>query len=136
MTDTESIDAGWRADPMLPGRLRYWDGAQWSNHVSSGGEMYEEQYLGDGQVRWQYGVVNIGTHFAGGRMTAILGAAGQHGWQLVSIYDKASNWSAGLEKGFMLLRRPVPPGVRLKDDEWCTHISVTGNLLKNPPAKR
>lgn len=33
------------------------------------------------------------------------------GWELVAVYDKASNWFAGLEKGFVLMKRPVPTGV-------------------------
>jgi hypothetical protein len=34
------IPAGWYPDPApqtLPGRLRYWDGAAWTEHVSDAG---------------------------------------------------------------------------------------------------
>ena len=27
--------AGWHPDPGVPGRARYWDGAQWTEHVSA-----------------------------------------------------------------------------------------------------
>ncbi|MCB0955402.1 MAG: hypothetical protein KDB06_01470 [Ilumatobacter sp.] len=47
------------------------------------------------------------------------------GWQLVGIYDKQSNWSANIEKGFMLLRKPVQPGARLAADQWCITFSMT-----------
>jgi hypothetical protein len=117
--------AGWEADPSLPGRLRYWDGRAWSDHVALDGETYQEPYLGPDHVRWQYGVINLGAFNAMDRMQAVLGAAGSMGWQLVGIYDKQSNWSAYLEKGFMLLRKPVQPGVRLADDQWCITISMT-----------
>lgn len=49
----------------------------------------------------------------------MLAAAGEAGWELVTIYDKSSNWFAEMEKGFMLFKRPVPPGARLGDTEWC-----------------
>ena len=45
--------------------------------------------------------------------------AGSQGWELVSIYDMASNWIGGFEKRFMLLKRPVPPGLQLEETEWC-----------------
>ena len=51
--------------------------------------------------------------------------AGSMGWQLVGIYDKQSNWSANIEKGFMLLRKPVQPGARLAADQWCITFSMT-----------
>jgi len=89
-----------------------------------------EPYLVDGQVRWQYGVINIGAYNAMERMQAVLGQAGANGWQLISIYDKASNWQSGVEKGFMLLRKPVPPGVRLDDAEWCMTISMANDRVK------
>jgi len=114
----------------LPGRLRYWDGKRWTDHVSLDGETCLEPYLVDGQVRWQYGVINIGAYNATERTQAVLGQAGANGWQLVSIYDKASNWQSGMEKGFMLLRKPVPAGVRLDDAEWCMTISMANDRVK------
>jgi hypothetical protein len=61
-------------------------------------------------VRWQYRVVNIGAYFAHERLVQTLGALGQDGWELVTIYDKASNWFDGMEKGFALFKRAVPDG--------------------------
>lgn len=111
--------------PTLTGRRRYWNGSAWTAHVSDGdGEQYEEPYLGAGHVRWQYGVVNIGMFGALDRMAATLGHLGSQGWELVTVYDKASNWMASMEKGFVLLKRPVPPGVRLSEEEWCVAVKV------------
>lgn len=67
--------------------------------------------------RWQYAVVNTGAFKTAERMTEVLATAGAGGWELISIYDKASNWIGGTEKGFMLLKRPVPDNV--EPDEWC-----------------
>jgi hypothetical protein len=117
-----SIEAGWRPDPTLDGRLRYWDGKAWTAHVSSGGEQYDEPFLGPNQTRFQFGVVNIGAYGAMQRMASVLAAAGEAGWELITIYDKSSNWFAEMEKGFMLFKRPVPAGTRLRDDEWCVTI--------------
>jgi hypothetical protein len=61
-------------------------------------------------VRWQYTIVNIGVTFAGERLGITLSYFGQRGWELVTVFDKASNWMAGAEKGFILLKRPVPEG--------------------------
>jgi hypothetical protein len=44
------------------------------------------------------------------------------GWELAATMDKQSNWFAGMEKGFILLKRPVPAGVTL--EQWC--ITVRG----------
>ena len=43
---------------------------------------------------------------------------------MVAVYDKASNWFTGMEKGFMLLKRPVPAGVT--PDRWCLMLSRVG----------
>ena len=51
-------------------------------------------------------------------MASVLGMSGQAGWELVTIFDKSSNWFVGMEKGFMLLRRRVPAGV--EPDPWAT----------------
>lgn len=135
MTDAPSptAPAAWRPDPSLDGRLRYWDGQRWTNHVSQGGEQYEEVFLGEGEVRWQYGVVDIGVFTALAKMQVVLGAAGETGWQLVTIYDKGSAWIQGVENGFMLFKRPVPAGVRLADHEWCIALDLASAVV--PKAK-
>ncbi len=61
--------------------------------------------------RWQYAVVSTGAFNTSPRLTNILSATGRAGWELVTIYDKSSNWLPGIENGFMLLRRRVPAGV-------------------------
>lgn len=71
----------------------------------------------EGVRRWQYGVVNIGMFSSADRMSEVLSAAGSGGWELVSVYDKGSNWMNGMEKGFMLFKRGVPDGVQ--PDTWC-----------------
>lgn len=50
----------------------------------------------------------------------------------MSVYDKSSNWFNGMEKGFVVMKRPVPPGVRLGEDEWCISMNVTGTKLGRP----
>ena len=65
-----------------------------------------ERLLGQpmpGVQRWQYAIVNTGSFKSAERMTEVLATAGAGGWELVSVYDKASNWLGGLEKGFMML---------------------------------
>jgi hypothetical protein len=66
--------------------------------------------------RWQYATVNTGSFDTPQRMATVLGNAGRIGWELVTVYDKSSNWFAGMEKGFMLLRREVPEGV--EPESW------------------
>jgi hypothetical protein len=72
--------------------------------------------------RWQYAVINIGSFNSSDRMQMVLGRAGSQGWELAATMDKQSNWFAGMEKGFLLLKRPVPAGVT--PNRWC--ISVSG----------
>ena len=50
-------------------------------------------------------------------MQEVLATAGANGWELVGVYDKASKGLNGMERGFMLLKRPVPDDV--EPDEWC-----------------
>lgn len=61
-------------------------------------------------TRWQYKVVNLGMFFAGDRLVQTLGRLGADGWELITIYDKSSNWLANMEKGFALFKRPVAAG--------------------------
>ncbi len=67
--------------------------------------------------RWQYRIVNSGTFNTSARVGMALSYFGQQGWELVTIYDKASNWMQGFEKGFILFKRPVPPGEE-PDGAW------------------
>lgn len=69
---------------------------------------------------YQYAIVNVGTFNSADRMRATLAQAGAAGWELITVYDKASNWVGGWEKGFMLLKRVVPEGV--DPGEWCIVI--------------
>lgn len=61
-------------------------------------------------TRWQYRLVNVGAFFAPSRLGMTLSFFGQRGWELVSVYDKASNWLNGIENGIILFKKPVPPG--------------------------
>lgn len=61
--------------------------------------------------RWQYRIVQSGAFGTAERLGMALSYFGQQGWELVTVYDKASNWIQGIEKGFVLFKRPVPPGV-------------------------
>lgn len=61
-------------------------------------------------IRWQYHVVAMGSFRQRERLVASLGALGADGWELVAMYDKSSNWLAGMEKGFAVFKRAVPDG--------------------------
>jgi hypothetical protein len=61
-------------------------------------------------TRYQYKIVNLGMFNATERMLTSFAELGADGWQLVATYDKASNWFQGMEKGFVLFMRTVPPG--------------------------
>ena len=74
----------------------------------------------DGVPRFQHAIINVGTFNNADRMAQVLATASRAGWELVTIYDKASNWVGGWEKGFMLLKRPVPEGT--SPQEWCVTI--------------
>ena len=76
-------------------------------------------------TRWQYTVVNLGMFFAGDRLVSTLARLGADGWELVTIYDKSSNWLAGMEKGFALFKRPVPDG-QAADGPWARSLSSSG----------
>lgn len=39
---TPAVPAGWYADPAGRFELRYWDGAQWTEHVSRAGQQYTD----------------------------------------------------------------------------------------------
>ena len=117
--------AGWHPDPKVPDQLRYWDGNRWTQDIKVNGMSASVDPIArfDG-IRWQYGVINIGIFKAMDRMQRVLGVAGGDGWELVTVYDKTSNWTAG-EKGFMLFKRAVPEGVKVADDAWCIDLSET-----------
>jgi hypothetical protein len=63
-----------------------------------------------GHVRWQYRVVNIGVFGTPQRLAAVLSQLGAGGWELVHVFDKASNWMDSREKGFAIFKREVAPG--------------------------
>lgn len=78
------------------------------------------QALGEpipGVRRFQYAVISVGIFQTPERMSEVLASAGSRGWELVTVYDKASNWLSGMEKGIMLLKREIPEGVDVS--EWC-----------------
>jgi Protein of unknown function (DUF2510) len=118
--------AAWLPDPKPPERLRYWDAEHWTANVSTNGVQSVDPLDAYKGQRWQYAVVNIGMFGAIDRMQLVFGAAGSQGWELIAIYDKSSNWFNGMEKGFMLLKRPVGTSERLSDDQWCITMSMAG----------
>ena len=65
--------------------------------------------------RTEYAVVNVGMFDTPQRMSEVLANAGSHGWELVTVMDKASNWFTGMEKGFMLLKREIPEGIEVSN---------------------
>jgi hypothetical protein len=83
------------------------------------------------RTRWQYRVVNLGMFNAPDRMAAVLGHLGSQGWELISIYDKQSNWLQAMEKGFALFKRVVPPGAH-PDGEWAKWAYANTRGLPKP----
>lgn len=73
-----------------------------------------------GVTRWQYAILDIGILYSRERMQHVLAQAGSQGWDLATSMDKASNWFAGMEKGFLLLKRPVPQGI--EPGSWCVTV--------------
>jgi hypothetical protein len=73
--------------------------------------------------RYQYAVVSIGMYRSPERMGDFLSLGGMHGWRLLAVYDKSSNWWGGMEKGFLVLMREVPEGVEPR--QWCIIIRHT-----------
>lgn len=50
-------------------------------------------------------------------MVTAFAQLGQHGWELIGVYDKSSNWLTQFEKGFALFKRAVPEGQE-PDGPW------------------
>jgi hypothetical protein len=78
--------------------------------------------------RWQYRIVNLGVIDTAPRLQRVLGQLGAEGWELITVYDKASNWSRA-EKGFALFKRPVPEGD--EPTEWAILSDETVGAVNN-----
>jgi uncharacterized protein YxjI len=50
VSDTPRAEPGWHADPMGRHELRYWDGSQWTEHVSSHGRQSVDPPTGESKV--------------------------------------------------------------------------------------
>lgn len=77
--------------------------------------------------RWQYVVANVGMFDADTRLPRVLAFMGATGYELITVYDKSSNWFANMEKGFMLFKREVPDGEE-PTGPWCgvlDHLTMT-----------
>ncbi|MEO5837493.1 MAG: hypothetical protein ABIQ73_30325 [Acidimicrobiales bacterium] len=68
-------------------------------------------------VRWQYRIVSIGSVYAARNLGITLSYVGQRGWELQTVFDKASHWVEGIEKGFILFKRGEEP-VEERDGPW------------------
>jgi hypothetical protein len=62
------------------------------------------------------------------RLAGTLGYLGSEGWELAAVYDKASNWLDGFEKGFLLFKRAVPDGQE-PDGGWSS-VSKADDLAR------
>jgi hypothetical protein len=91
--------------------------------------------MADDRVRWQYRVVNIGMFGTPDRLAAVLSQLGAGGWELVHVYDKASNWLNQMEKGFAIFKRAVPSGVE-PDGPWAAWNRATKLLPAAPKGGR
>ena len=77
--------------------------------------------------RWQYRIVNLGVIDTGPRLQRALGQLGAEGWELITVFDKTSNWTRA-EKGFALFKRPVPEGD--EPTEWAILSDETVGAAK------
>ncbi len=99
-----------------PARANYWRNE--NNALNPVDDLFGD--APEGVQRWQYAVVNIGMFKSADRMAAMLASAGSRGWELAATVDKQSNWFAGMEKGFLLLKRPVPAWTT--PEQWCITV--------------
>lgn len=82
-------------------------------------------------TRWAYRIVGLGAFNTSDRLPAVLGRLGSQGWELVGVYDKSSNWIAGLEKGFALFKRPIPDG-EPEPEQWAVYEDHLGQTRSRP----
>jgi hypothetical protein len=80
-------------------------------------------------TNFQYRIVQLGMFSTTDRLAMALGELGRDGWELITIYDKSSNWLTGMEKGFALFKRVAPENVA--DGEWCI-VDERGAHAKSP----
>lgn len=83
--------------------------------------------------RWQYQIVNLGSFSAAERMAQAFGYLGSQGWELVAIYDKASNWIGGTEKGFAIFKKEVADDAP-EPEQWGSWAHA--HLVASPPDER
>ena len=57
------------------------------------------------------------------RTTKAFAYLGEHGWELVGMHDKTSNWIGQLERGFVLFKREVPEGNE-PDGPWAEWVQA------------
>lgn len=79
--------------------------------------------------RWQYVVANVGMFDASVRLPRVLAHMGANGYELITVYDKSSNWFANMEKGFMLFKREVLAGEE-PTGPWCGVLDPTTMTMK------
>ncbi len=83
------------------------------------------------RLRWQYKVVNLGSYFTASRLAEALAHLGEDGWEVIGVYDKASNWLRDMEKGFLFCKRPVLPG-EAPEGPWAATVSSAGTNNLTP----
>ena len=108
MTDTPQ--PGWYPDPDDVSSQRYWNGIVWTDHTAPASSTPPQYPAWTPSVRWQYAVVNLGTFRTGPRLGQVLAYLGRNGWEIAATFDRASNWLADMEKGFVIFKRPVREG--------------------------
>jgi hypothetical protein len=89
--------------------------------------------------RFQYRIVNLGFFKVTEQMVNAFGFLGESGWELVTVYDKSSNWASNMEKGFAIFKREVLDGDH-PDGKWALasnseefrHLNQSG-LPENSP---
>lgn len=105
--DPEDFELRQREELQREERWREWARQERSAGVWAGEMRRMESVRLPVTTKWEYKVVDIGFFFVQSRLESTLARLGQDGWELVTVYDKASNLGTGMEKGFVLFKRPL-----------------------------
>ncbi|MEY3640329.1 MAG: hypothetical protein RLZZ199_134 [Actinomycetota bacterium] len=72
--------------------------------------------------KFQYQIIDLGIFNVPDKIEKTFGHLGQNGWELVGVFDKASNWLKGHERGFAIFKREVGDEVKA-NSRWARVVS-------------
>jgi hypothetical protein len=76
-------------------------------------------------IRWQYRIINLGESIPRTRVPKALAFSGAEGWELIDIYDRDTSVPSGMDKAYMMFKRPVPEGAQ-PEGGWSQTIEAAG----------